>query len=338
MGKCDREDYVAPTKDMMFRDFAIYVKNNTVSIDAISIYGYDRAFDYIFERVKEGDFTIPKDGYYSAYDYGIGKYADMRKNYENPKLDGAWVVNVCHRGDVTTKLPENSIPSYQSCIDLGVDVIETDLQKTSDGVWIICHDGTLNRTTTGSGSISSKTLKQIKSYYLRSMNGGSGSTVTTHKVPTLAEVIDLCHGKTLFNLDKLSFDKFQDVYNEFEKAGALDMAMFKSSGDSADKITAWFCELMLADRELPLYSPLLYSNTQSGCKSFKGLTNLVETGRDHDKSVNDYAKECNMRLMCLTALDWDRENVETYTQLIKVQGYGSIMTDDPVKLSKFIHG
>ena len=148
--------------DVFFRDFFLYFENNRLTVEAVSIYGYEEALAYLIEGYENG-LTIPREGLIVSYDYGTGSYADIYKNYENPYIEGAWMMNVCHRGDVTSNLPENSIPSYQSCIDNKVDVIETDLKKTKDGVWVICHDTTLGRTTNGSGNIADVTLNYIKS-------------------------------------------------------------------------------------------------------------------------------------------------------------------------------
>ena len=59
---------------------------------------------------------------------------------------------VAHRGD-WRYAPENSIAAIEHSIDVGVDVVELDLQMTKDSVLIVMHDGTLNRTTTGKGKV-----------------------------------------------------------------------------------------------------------------------------------------------------------------------------------------
>ncbi|CAG8473943.1 11831_t:CDS:2 [Paraglomus brasilianum] len=58
-----------------------------------------------------------------------------------------------HRG--STKYPENTVLGIEQTIADGADGIEFDLQLTADNQIIICHDATLDRTTTGSGHISS---------------------------------------------------------------------------------------------------------------------------------------------------------------------------------------
>ena len=68
---------------------------------------------------------------------------------------------VAHRGD-SANYPENTLPSFISACELGVDVIETDVHLTKDGHIVIWHDPTLERNTDGSGTIESHTLEELK--------------------------------------------------------------------------------------------------------------------------------------------------------------------------------
>ncbi|MBY0277501.1 glycerophosphodiester phosphodiesterase [Candidatus Binatia bacterium] len=76
------------------------------------------------------------------------------------------VVNIGHRG-ASGYAPEHTLASYDLALQMGADYIEQDLQLTSDGVLVVLHDETLDRTARGeaencTGLVSSKTLAQIK--------------------------------------------------------------------------------------------------------------------------------------------------------------------------------
>lgn len=58
--------------------------------------------------------------------------------------------------------PGNTLFAFQNAADLGVDVLEMDLHITSDGVLVLMHDETVDRTTDGSGEIESMTLAELK--------------------------------------------------------------------------------------------------------------------------------------------------------------------------------
>jgi len=127
-------------------------------------------------------------------------YAQQQTTFIIDKLrqqQTTYVLVGAHRGDWRNE-PENSIPAMQRCIDLGLDIVETDLRKTSDGHLIIMHDKTLDRTTTGTGKVSDHTLDEIRKLYLKNPLG----IVTRQRVPTLEEMLALTRGKALIFLDK----------------------------------------------------------------------------------------------------------------------------------------
>ena len=339
-GACDREQFKTTSQKFMFRDFFVVYSDNKLSVSANSIYGYENAINFLIDGFGEKGITISKDGEYKEYDYGNSEYADIFKNFDNPTADGAWMINVSHRGDyVTNSNPENSILAYQSCVDNRIDVIETDLQKTKDGVWVICHDSKIDRTTDGSGDIKNMTYEELMAYNLKEGQGGKNAAVTTHKMPTLEEIIEVARGKCLFNLDKLTPDMFQEVYDVFEKENAVDSAMFKTSKMPAKDLIKWFADLIEDGRKLPVFCPMIYSKTvQAEALAFKGLASMLETSLDLNNETLTYIlNECGIRSMCLTALNLDRENFDFY-QKLKDVGYTAIMTDRTVQLKEFIHG
>jgi glycerophosphoryl diester phosphodiesterase len=83
-----------------------------------------------------------------------------------PVAGQAVVINIGHRG-ASGYAPEHTIPAYDLALELGADYIEQDLQLTSDGILVVLHDTTLDRTARGdaancTGLVSDKTLAQIK--------------------------------------------------------------------------------------------------------------------------------------------------------------------------------
>ncbi len=340
-GKCNRDEFKTTGKEFKFRDFAIYLVDNKLSVSAFSIYGYDRAIDFLLGGFDEDGLTISADGIYDEYDYGDDNLAAILKNYENPQLDGAWTVNICHRGDITTNnYPENSIPSIQSCIDNKVDVVEIDVRKTADGIHILCHDDTLNRTTNGYEKVSEVTYAQTQQYFLKTQNGYPGWTLTNYKIPTLDEVIKLCENKVLLNLDKVEHNSFQEIYDFFEEYDAIDIAMFKSGDYSAEQLIEWFSSLIAQDRDLPLFSPLIYSKLSEKAGDYKGLVSMIETDREIEEKGIELAKMCNIRPMCLTALTENPslDNDAGWDKYIGDRGFTAIMTDAPKDLKNYIHG
>jgi glycerophosphoryl diester phosphodiesterase len=71
---------------------------------------------------------------------------------------------IAHRGGMVPRVPENTIPAFQKCLELGVDAIELDLRSTSDRKIIVLHDENVDRTTNGSGPVNALTLAEVKSW------------------------------------------------------------------------------------------------------------------------------------------------------------------------------
>jgi glycerophosphoryl diester phosphodiesterase len=68
---------------------------------------------------------------------------------------------IAHRGGGGL-WPENTLLAFDKARMLGVDVIETDVHSTSDGVLVMMHDATVDRTTNGTGRIQDMTFAQLR--------------------------------------------------------------------------------------------------------------------------------------------------------------------------------
>lgn len=155
--------------------------------------------------------------------YGIKTYAQVNKMIDQlHQPTDKNVMVITHRGD-WRNAPENSLKAYQLAIDLGADMIEVDLAKTSDGVLVIMHDQTIDRTTDGKGKPAEYTLAEIKKFHLKNGLG----RLTKHTIPTLEEVMLLAKGKVLVNLDK-SYPYYNEAFEILKKTGTLKQAVFKT--------------------------------------------------------------------------------------------------------------
>lgn len=90
-----------------------------------------------------------------------------------------------HRGSKGTA-PENTIVSFQQALRTGCDGIELDVHLSKDGIPVVIHDETVDRTTDGEGLVASFTVKQLKeldagSWYKSAYQGA--------RIPTLEEVL-----------------------------------------------------------------------------------------------------------------------------------------------------
>ena len=79
----------------------------------------------------------------------------------NPWLRDDRPLSVAHRGH-SIAYPENTLEAYRKAIELGVEMIECDVNITRDGTLVMMHDPTLDRTTTGTGRVSAATWEEIR--------------------------------------------------------------------------------------------------------------------------------------------------------------------------------
>lgn len=96
------------------------------------------------------------------------------------------VAVISHRGE-HLRHPENTLIAYRTALDLGADYYEIDIRTTSDGKFVLMHDGSVDRTTNGRGEVSKMTFAEI-----RALDAGirKGREFEGTRVPTLDEGMD----------------------------------------------------------------------------------------------------------------------------------------------------
>ena len=97
------------------------------------------------------------------------------------------MVIVGHRG-ARNLWPENSLGGFRRLIELGVDAVEFDVQETRDGVLVVIHDPTLDRTTEGTGAVKDLAAAKVLTTSLR-LPATEDHVSTPELVPSLAQVL-----------------------------------------------------------------------------------------------------------------------------------------------------
>lgn len=95
-----------------------------------------------------------------------------------------YALSVGHRGDML-QAPENTLPAFQRAFDEGLDGVEMDVRTTADGVLVLMHDSTVDRTTDGEGDVSNLTWAQIQALTIPSEFEG----IPDQRVPTFLEAL-----------------------------------------------------------------------------------------------------------------------------------------------------
>lgn len=108
-------------------------------------------------------------------------------------------LNIAHRG-FSGKYPENTMRAFEEAVKAGCDGVETDLHLTKDGIIVLCHDETLDRTTNGKGYIHEKSYKELEGLDAGSKfmgKPGMESPRRRYAIPTLDELLDFAKGRSL---------------------------------------------------------------------------------------------------------------------------------------------
>jgi glycerophosphoryl diester phosphodiesterase len=104
---------------------------------------------------------------------------------------------IAHRG-ASAYYPENTIPSFEGAIAMGADMVELDVQLSSDKEVVVFHDEKISRCTNGRGKISDHTLASLKKLDAGSWFEGKFKNT---KIPVLAEVLAVCKNNIAVNIE-----------------------------------------------------------------------------------------------------------------------------------------
>ena len=163
-----------------------------------------------------------------------GNHADwVVSELHDPSSDKVLVA--CHRGD-WRNWPENSLAAIESVIGMGADIMELDLKLTKDSVLVVCHDRTIDRTTSGKGRVCDITYDSIRRCVLKTGHG----VKTTHRMPTLREALEVCKDRIVVNVDQ-GYEYYDLVLAVTEELGVTDQILIKGKR-STDVVAAKFSE------------------------------------------------------------------------------------------------
>lgn len=163
------------------------------------------------------------------------------------------VMVIAHRGNWLNGKPENGLDSIRESISEGLDMVELDIRNTRDGVPVLMHDDTINRTTNGSGSVSSFTLAEIKNFCLKTPSGAVSNPC--EKIPTLEEAMQVARGHIMINLDNknaFNLENLNSMWDILVRTDTTDHALFKANGSYKSVITSFMTQFKDSAAE-PLY-------------------------------------------------------------------------------------
>jgi len=146
-----------------------------------------------------------------------------------------------HRGGAALR-PENTIASFDYGLSLGADGLELDVHLSRDGVVVVHHDATLERTTSGRGKIADFTADELArldaGHWFTGVPPKPGAEGTSfpfrgkgHGVPRLRQVLVRYPGVPLIIELKVNDPELaRRAVDDVRAAGASDRVAFGSFG------------------------------------------------------------------------------------------------------------
>lgn len=121
-------------------------------------------------------------------------YAPLGTTFDELVYPHTW----SHRGDGDV-YPENSLEAMEQCVLNGAVAIETDAQLTADGIPIIMHDTTLDRTTSLTGNVSSLTVPALQRAPVLDIGASGGWPSLT--IPSVKEAMRKMAGRLFLTVE-----------------------------------------------------------------------------------------------------------------------------------------
>ena len=201
------------------------------------------------------------------------------------------IVIAGHRGNPAA-FPENTMDSFRSAVELGVDMLETDIHVSKDGKLVLIHDHEVDRTTDGTGLVREKTFEELEK-----LNAGTAEHPA--KIPTLREFLEYCAGVPGLLLDLemkvFRFERsrcyFEDLPEDQKKEETMNL---RNGFNFAKKVMATGeCDLLILDEVLGLVDQEVISREEfiRFLQSADDETDLIMTGRVCPDEIRQYADQ-----------------------------------------------
>ncbi|GER86680.1 glycerophosphoryl diester phosphodiesterase [Dictyobacter vulcani] len=152
------------------------------------------------------------------------------------------LLRIAHRGG-SQLAPENTLAAFRNALTMPVDMVELDVQLSSDGQLVVFHDATMERLTDGEGNI-----LDLDFAYLRSLNAAAhfaGGWPQTEQMPTLREVLTLARNRTRVCIE-IKFSERDGNYGRYPHIAELVVRDLRATKMVDQVIVISFDWVMLA--------------------------------------------------------------------------------------------
>ena len=225
-----------------------------------------------------------------------------------------------HQGDMQF-FPGNTAEALHSAVKKGAAMVEFDVQRCEYGEFVLMHDTTVNRLTTGNGRVKDHSLELLKSMKFKSPNGKKC------RIPTFDEALDVIpDGGILINVHCYAGrSAMADIVRKLKERGRLHQAFVCSGlGDIAVARKA-FPEVAANNIDRP--GPRNRDWTDKECAKFvsdskKHKCQYLQLSRPWDRKYSDAAHEAGVKV-----IHFFSDRPEQLKDLMDVRGIDFVMTN-----------
>lgn len=255
------------------------------------------------------------------------------------------VIVVAHRGCWQSR-PENSLAGLNACVQLGVDAVELDVRHTRDGVAVIVHDETVDRTTNGHGHVADLSWAEIAKLQLRAGHGGPDAPLTRERVPTLDQYLAAAKDRIMIVFDVKDGSQ-RSTFATIQRAQMADQAIFfyecndtvlaEAIAPFRDKVTTF---PIIFGKDGPLAPAAMRCGSNPA-----GWAHVKWNDANWLRSVSDAQRQNPVRLWTATMLAEDNAGFDDLRALSDpdavwgaqiAAGAGMIMTNQPAALMTYL--
>jgi len=233
---------------------------------------------------------------------------------------------VAHRGAASTH-PENTLPSFAAALDLGARIVELDVRRSADGVPVVMHDPSVERTTEGTGFVHELTAEALGRLH-------AGTSERPAGVPTLAEVLQLASGRGAVALEiknipgEPAYDPEREsiveaALEEVERSrfagGVLVLSFNPRSIAAAKRIASEIPTGFLTNELVPPRDALAHAVEMGHDLVLPGTRSLLPLGEPFVRQAHDAGVRVGT---------WTADDPETVRMLLR-WGVDAIASNDP---------
>lgn len=276
-----------------------------------------------YDKRKSGlQATTLQDAVDEVKDYvdNIGDNTVSEYSFAAPEASSSKMI--AHRG-LSSIAPENTIPAYELAADFGYWGAEVDIQKTKDGHFVCLHDGSVDRTTGGTGNVSTMTLDEVQALsvdmsmpFSGQSENGAGSYMYDGegaiKIPTFEEYLQTCKKCNIVPIielkeETLTSSDMPDILTIVDKFNMTDGVIFVAFNELSTNLLETVHELNPTIACQPIID-FTVDNIDYVASNFSPNCGIDSEYTQITKELVEYAHSKGVKVNCWTCDDEDVKN------------------------------